>query len=113
MRLASLLALVVLLTLTACGGSARQVVAVRIFPFPEGPGLAVVEHASGGDVPLDRVRPFIPDPLPGNPDQRCKIGAIVEVAFSDGETVDYGPCRWPRSIERLRLKVISTFRVAH
>ncbi|MBA2526490.1 MAG: hypothetical protein H0V18_12035 [Pyrinomonadaceae bacterium] len=100
-----------LVTVTGgCGGKAHHVVAVRAFAYPEGPGLSAAGRSSGADLDLDRVRAWMPDPLPKNPRQRCNFGAMVEIEFDDGGSVDYGPCRRPASIERLRLKMIKEFR---
>ena len=78
---------------------------LQLVPFPEGPDSPLFERAPAGDgsVPLSTVVDAIPDPLPAPRWQglTCGRGGNLIVTFADGQSVSYGPCRRPASIDRL------------
>jgi hypothetical protein len=97
----------VVVSLIACGGSDSAVVQVSAYPWPGDAedGLSAGLEP-GADVPLSEIEGAIPDPLPDPIErQTCNSGAIVEIIFENGETVTYGPCNRPGSIERLRIAI--------
>jgi len=66
-------------------------------------------------VPLRKLRSAIPSALPKNPHQPCQHGtrgrgALVELKLRDGRTLTYGPCKWPASINRVRLALLQASR---
>jgi hypothetical protein len=73
---------------------------------------AFAEEASDDSViPLDRVRGYIPSPLPEPIDQGCDMGGNLVVTFSDHFKLSYGPCERPASITRLWAAMI--YEVSH
>lgn len=117
-------ALPLIVFLAGCGGSKvpdGMPIAVRIEFVPSAqivgrPGVpspqALTVHNFG--VGWDRVSSLLPETLPEPVDQGgdCYQGQVVSVRFSTKEgytgEVDYGPCRWPASIEPVRL-LMGTF----
>jgi hypothetical protein len=83
---------------------------LQLVPFPEGPNSPLFEDppAPASSVPLSAVEEYIPDPLPAPRWQgvACNIGGDLVVTFADGETVSYGPCKKPTSIQRLGERMI-------
>src|SRR3954451_20777257 len=83
-----------------------QIVEVRQAPVPEGPPGPIFKRDVGQNsvfLSLKLIEPYIPNPLPDPLDQnRCTMGGSVFVRFEDRSEVEYGPCRTPVSIERLR-----------
>lgn len=115
--LAGTIALLAAVAVGGCGGSEEPHVVVRVavFPFPEGPGPIVAARGPGESVPvnyiqLSRIRNALPDRFPENPAQPCNVGAKVEIGLDDGSTLEYGPCKRPASIERLRLALVAAWR---
>jgi hypothetical protein len=77
-------------SISANGG----LVAVAIRAVPEGPPLNAV--------PLDQLKPYVPDPLPAPLFQwLCSQGGDLTVTLGNGTTVIYGPCYRPAAINRL------------
>lgn len=78
---------------------------LQLVPFPEGPDSPLFERtpAHDGSVPLSTVVDEIPDPLPAPRWQglTCGMGGNLVVTFADGQSVTYGPCKRPASIDRL------------
>jgi hypothetical protein len=83
---------------------------LQLAPFPEGPNSPLFEEPPAPDssLPLSAVVEYIPDPLPAPRWQgvACDIGGDLVVKFADGETVSYGPCKKPMSIQRLGERMI-------
>jgi hypothetical protein len=83
---------------------------LQLVPFPEGPNSPLFEDppAPTSSLPLSTVEGSIPEPLPAPRWQgiACNMGGDLEVTFADGETVSYGPCKKPASIERLRQRML-------
>jgi hypothetical protein len=83
---------------------------LQLVPVPEGPNSPMFEGppAPASSLPLSAVEGYIPDPLPAPLWQgvMCGEGGNLEVTFVDGETVSYGPCKKPISIERLRERML-------
>jgi hypothetical protein len=88
----------------------RGIRSLQLVPFPEGPNSPLFERppVSHESFPLSTVEASIPDPLPAPSWQgfMCNMGGNLEVTFADGETVSYGPCERPASIERLRQRML-------
>jgi len=84
---------------------------LQLVPIPEGPSSPLFEDepAHASSLPLSAVEGYIPDPLPAPLWQgvTCGQGGNLDVTFQDGETVSYGPCREPISIERLRQRMLA------
>jgi hypothetical protein len=84
---------------------------LQLVPFPEGPNSPLFERppVPQGSLPLTAVEASIPNPLPAPSWQgfTCGMGGNLEVTFADGETVSYGPCKKPTSIERLRQRMLA------
>jgi hypothetical protein len=84
---------------------------LQLVPFPEGPNSPLFEDppAPASSVSLSIVEGYIPDPLPAPRWQgvACGGGGDLVVTFVDGETVSYGPCKKPASIERLRERMLA------
>jgi hypothetical protein len=89
----------------------RDIQSIKIDPYPEGPpgpeftrgkrpGLFVPEDLF---FPFDEIGPFVPDPLPNTAWQglNCTMGGNLIVTLRDRETITYGPCRRPESINEL------------
>jgi len=83
-----------------------QIVEVRDAPVPEGvPGPTFKRDVGDNSVflPLKLIEPYSPNPLPVPLDQNvCTLGGSIFIRFEDHSEVEYGPCRIPVSIERLR-----------
>lgn len=99
---------VVLVTLLAsCGSGNRSeslhssdVVAVATQGAPEGPQLEV----KSGDPKWSAVRVALPTDLPARPPQNgCTLGNITTLRLRGGNTIAYGPCHRPASIDALRI----------
>lgn len=92
--------------LTAHGGIQR----LQLVPIPEGPISSAFERmpASSESRSLSLLRSYIPDPLPAPVYQgpTCHLGGNLVITFDDGFRLTYGPCRRPRSINRLWAAVI-------
>lgn len=84
---------------------------LQLVPFPEGPDSPLFERtpAAEGSMPLSAVERSIPDPLPAPLWQglMCGQGGNLVVTFDDGGRVSYGPCKRPRSIDRLWERMIA------
>jgi hypothetical protein len=81
---------------------------LEIDPYPEGPpGPTFSREPVAEDTSLvfdmKRVEPFIPDPLPNTAWQgfTCSMGGNLIVTLLDAETITYGPCHRPASIDAL------------
>ena len=79
---------------------ADEVILVRVAAFPEGPVL----EADRTDDDAAQVFELLPDELPVPLDQPadCTMGSVTTLELRDGGRVDYGPCRWPDTIDALR-----------
>jgi hypothetical protein len=87
------------------GADGADVVAVRLYPWPEGPGPVVAAPSPevGLYVPLANIQSAIPAHLPWRlPSWPCAAGGRVQLTLRDGRMVTYGPCGVPASIEELR-----------
>jgi hypothetical protein len=80
--------------------AAADVVRVRTVPYPEGPP----GEASRDDEGAAALFAELPDPLPAPLTQplNCQAGNVTTLVFSNGETIDYGPCLRPPAIDALR-----------
>lgn len=91
-----------------------EVVRVMLQPWPEGPVLEARPGAeeAPGDVDLNRVRRAVPNVLPDPLEQpaRCTGGLLVVIRLGDGSRLEYGPCRRPTVIERLRFAILRAAR---
>lgn len=81
---------------------------LEIDPFPEGPpGPTFTREPVQEDATflfdLNLVEPFIPDPLPNTAWQglNCGIGGNLIVTLLDDDTITYGPCHRPASVDVL------------
>lgn len=87
---------------------------LQLVPIPEGPNSPLFEDqpAQASSLPLSAVEGYIPDLLPAPLWQgaTCGEGGNLKVTFVDGETVSYGPCRKPISIERLRERMLAVLK---
>jgi len=87
----------------------EDILRLEMEPYPEGPpGPTYTREPHGKDdtftFDLRLVERFIPDPLPNTTWQGllCRHGGILRVTLLDGEeTITYGPCRRPATIEAL------------
>lgn len=87
----------------------EDILRLEIEPYPEGPpGPDFTREPHGKDetyvFDLHRVERFIPDPLPNTAWQglACEMGGTLSVTLLGGEeTIAYGPCRRPASINAL------------
>jgi len=79
---------------------AADVILIRVAAFPEGP----IIEAGRTDPGMTRVFDLLPDDLPAPLDQPagCSLGSVTTLELNDGGRVDYGPCRWPETIDVLR-----------
>lgn len=87
----------------------QDVVAVWLDPVPDGPGSPrFVTEPNEGDRPLTLIDQSIPSPLPRDVWQgfTCNTGGDVVVEIRNGESIRYGPCRRPGSIEDLRQQIL-------
>jgi hypothetical protein len=93
---------------SGCGRSqhAANVRRVEISPWPEGPTLIASTDTTSGRALLSKVKNSIPASLPANPSQECHLGTAVTIVVGD-KTYAYGPCRIPKTIERLRQALIA------
>ena len=81
---------------------------LEIEPFPEGPPgptftrEPVQEHTTFV-FELKRLEPFIPDPLPNTAWQglNCGMGGNLIVTLLNDDTITYGPCHRPASVDAL------------
>ena len=88
---------------------AEDILRLEMVPYPEGPpGPTFTREAHPKDdtytLDLSRIERFIPDPLPNTAWQGllCRNGGILTVTLlDDKETITYGPCRRPASIDAL------------
>jgi hypothetical protein len=87
---------------------AADISKLEIDPFPEGPpGPTFTHEPMQGDATflfdLNLVEPFIPDPLPNTAWQglNCGMGGNLIVTLLDEDTITYGPCHRPASIDAL------------
>jgi hypothetical protein len=74
---------------------------VQLQAIPEGPGAySFGRNGQKGTLPLSLIEAFIPDPLPHSVWQGlgCHAGGDLIVTLTDGRSISYGPCRYPRSI---------------
>jgi hypothetical protein len=86
-----------------------DVAMIQIRPVPEGPGsYSFSRSGQKGTRPLSEIEAFISDPLPHSVWQGlgCQGGGDLTVALTDGRTITYGPCRYPRSIYLLWAHII-------
>jgi hypothetical protein len=85
----------------------QDIESVAIDPYPEGPPGPTFTRGPRPSAafyyPLEQLEPFIPDPLPNTAWQglNCGMGGNLIVTLRDGDTVIYGPCRRPESINDL------------
>jgi hypothetical protein len=85
----------------------RDIESVMIDPYPEGPPGPTFMRRPKPDRQLhlafDLIEAFIPDPLPRTAWQglSCGTGGNLIVTVRDGDTITYGPCRRPDSINQL------------
>jgi hypothetical protein len=89
-----------------------DILSVTLQPIPEGPTAPVfVDHPHSieyvrQEFDLDKLRPFIPDPLPATISQAdCKVGGDLVIETAD-LTIAYGPCQRPQSINDLWTRFI-------
>jgi hypothetical protein len=89
----------------------EQIRSVVAQPWPEGPLTVTASNKAGptGAILLSSIIQFIPSPLPSPLPQTCGVGALVTITLSDGQTINYGPCDRPGSIEELRRRMIATW----
>jgi hypothetical protein len=74
---------------------------IQMQPIPEGAvGYPYSRSGKINTLSLSQIERYIPDPLPHSVWQglSCHIGGDLIVTLSDGRTISYGPCRYPRSI---------------
>jgi hypothetical protein len=94
--------------------SPAEVLSIELVPIPEGPpSPRFVRNLTGEfQIPLSLIEDSIPAPLPAPKWQgfSCRFGGNVVVQLADGRTIEYGPCRRPESIERLRQRMIGVLR---
>jgi hypothetical protein len=86
------------------------IVEVRMAPIPEGAAPNPFERSPSDRAwSLQRIVPFIPDPLPAPLFQgpACGMGGDLVVTFADGYEVTYGPCHRPASIDHLWAEIDS------
>jgi hypothetical protein len=88
----------------------EDVLRLEIGPYPEGPPGPTFTREPHREDPtsltfdLGLVERWIPDPLPNTAWQgvNCTMGGTLSVTLLDGEeTITYGPCRRPDSINEL------------
>jgi hypothetical protein len=87
----------------------EDILRLEMEPYPEGPlGPIFTREPHGKDetytFDLGVIERFIPDPLPNTAWQGllCRNGGILSVSLLGGEeTITYGPCRRPASINAL------------
>ena len=83
----------------------RDIEEIRLVPIPEGPQAPTFDRRPHGSAqrPMRLIAPFIPIPLPHPVWQgwTCEYGGDLVVELRNGRTITYGPCRRPRSIDRL------------
>ena len=92
------------ITAASCGGKPAHLAATRISvtPTPTAFTLTASTRTQRGTALLQRVARAVPNPMPSNPPQgSCATGTTVTVT-ADARVHRYGPCVWPRSVERLR-----------
>lgn len=91
-----------------------DVVAISLEPYPEGPSSPkFVRHPrSEHEVSLSLIEAVIPSRLPRDVWQGfgCDLGGNVVVQIANGEQIEYGPCRRPAPIERLRRIILEELR---
>jgi hypothetical protein len=85
-----------------------DIVSVTLEPIPEGPTAPVfVDHPVSveyvrQEFDLGKLRLATPDPLPPTLDQgHCEFGGNLVITTADDQTIAYGPCRRPESIDEL------------
>jgi hypothetical protein len=74
---------------------------VQMQPVSEGsPAPPFSRTGQRGTYPLSKIEGFIPEPLPHSVWQGfpCHNGGDLVITLTDGRTITYGPCRYPRSI---------------
>jgi hypothetical protein len=99
----------VLVLLTACTSSRVEtlptppapsdVVMVKTYPLPEGtvpPSFVEDPRAGAYEIDIKYVRDALPNPLPSESKQDCGPGAGLTLKFSDGHTLTYGTCAYPK-----------------
>lgn len=88
---------------------------MSIDPYPEGPRGPTFTRGRRPSprffFPLGDLEPFIPDPLPSTAWQglNCRMGGNLIVTLLDGDTITYGPCRRPESINDLWAHMLDLF----
>ena len=93
------------------GADGSDVVEIRAYPWPEGPGTFVAAPSPevGLYVPLADIESAIPSSLPWRlPSWPCAAGGKLEVMLKDGRTLTYGPCGVPAPMEQLRSTLVRT-----
>ncbi len=92
-----------------------QIESIFAQPWPEGPESVFAGHVEGisGALPLSSVLPFVPNPLPAPIPQTCTLGAMIQITLTTGETLMYGPCKWPASISGLRSMMLQLALSSH
>jgi hypothetical protein len=82
----------------------QDIESVTLEPQPEGPTLTFTRGAplhSNSEFPFEAIERYVPDPLPNTAWQVCTEGGDLVVTLADGDSVRYGPCRRPESINAL------------
>lgn len=78
---------------------------IVVIPHPEGIAFGFVRPSDPKwktQLALAEIQSAIPDPLPAPIAQgQCSSGHTIKIEFQDGASVEYGPCRKPRSLDRL------------
>jgi hypothetical protein len=94
----------------------QDIESVSIDPYPEGPPGPTFMRGPGErgnllQAPLELLEPFIPDPLPNTAWQglNCRMGGNLIVTLRDGDSITYGPCRRPESINELWAHMLHVF----
>lgn len=90
-----------------------DVVSIWLEPYPEGPiSPTFARRPSDSDRPLANIEESIPSPLPRDVWQgfSCEFGGDVVVALDSGDRIEYGPCRRPASIERMRRAILGALK---
>jgi hypothetical protein len=81
-----------------------DVVMIKTYPLPEGPvPPSFVEDPKRGayEIDIKYVRDALPDLLPGESKQDCGPGAGLMLKLSDGHTLTYGTCAYPKRFAEL------------
>lgn len=93
----------------------RDIQSVALDAYPEGPPGPTFMRGERPDgelyLPFEQIEQFIPDPLPKTAWQglACGIGGNLIVTLHDGDTITYGPCRRPESIDRLWAHMVDIY----